>query len=218
MGKARQEHKRAGREAAKSATVALSPEMIAARTELAQSIRDIEGSVVKLSDAVVGHTIAIARILGAARPHFKHGEWGQWLASEFKWSARTSARYWSVYKLMTKVPYLNKLKLSVSVLYLLAELRSHMNYENPITAFAQIIALARTQRVTVEMAQEIIKPTVHTSKNGKARPVLTPRGAAFERTNATALSGNEDHEHREERSHYQVRIGRVQVGAGDAAG
>ena len=132
---------------------------IADKAVLAQQIRDIEGAGIKLSGVVVEHTIAIAKILGGARPFFKHGEWGQWLKSEFKWSDRTSARYWSVFKLTEHVADLDQLQISVSVLYKLAELRATASKND---AFDKIVALARTQRVTVDIAEDIISEMMRT--------------------------------------------------------
>jgi hypothetical protein len=133
---------------------------------IADSIREIEACNTQLSDKTVGNVIAIAKCLGAVRPVFKHGEWGPWLASEFKWSARTSARYYSVFKLSEDVTDLTQLNISVSVLYVLAELcPRRFQYIRWMDQFNKIIALARTQRVTKEMTEEIISPT---------KPELTP--------------------------------------------
>jgi hypothetical protein len=149
---------------------------VAELASIAESIREIEACNIQMADKTVANVLMIAKCLGAARPHFKHGEWGPWLESEFKWSGRTSARYWSVHKLTTKVPDLDRLKISVSVLYLLADLNASklLGYDGPRGAFTDIIALARTQRVTVEMAQGIIKPTERYNTNGKSVPKLTP--------------------------------------------
>lgn len=64
---------------------------------VAESIREIEACNVALATKTVANVIAIAKYLGGTRSHLPHGEWGPWLAREFKWSARTGARYWSVY-------------------------------------------------------------------------------------------------------------------------
>jgi Protein of unknown function (DUF3102) len=154
--------------------------IVAEMKPVAESIRELEASNVKLATATVTNVIAIAKLLGDARSNFKHGEWGSWLASEFEWSARTSARYMSVYGLTKRVPDLDQLNISVSVLYLLAELpKRFLSFEKPREMIAEIIALARTQRVTVEMAEGILHP-LRRHPNGNSnefvvKPELTPQ-------------------------------------------
>jgi hypothetical protein len=155
---------------------------------IADDIRETEARNVKMAETTVANVIAIAARLGEARPHLKHGEWGPWLASEFKWSPRTSARYWSVYNLSKTVPDLDKLNISVSVLYLLAEMHAskRIGFDDARGTFAKIIVLAREQRVTIEMAGAIIHPMRFTSEIaaptltdiGFSKPVLTPREKA----------------------------------------
>jgi hypothetical protein len=132
---------------------------------VADAIRAAELVNIEMANKTVANVVWIANSLGGARLYFKHGQWGNWLRSEFKWSDRTSARYWSVYKLSKVVADLDQLKISVSVLYLLADLnaRKRFDFDNPRDALTKIIVLARTEHVTVERAQSIIKPTfVHT--------------------------------------------------------
>jgi len=141
--------------APKFATVAkLTPEELAG---VADSIRALEADNVGLSDKTVANVITIAKHLGDVRESFGWGRWLPWLKTEFNWSLRTSSRYWSVYQLMQiggPVRDLDQLKISVSVLYLLADLR----LKNP-NALAKIVALARAERVTVERAKELMVPS-----------------------------------------------------------
>lgn len=88
--------------------------------EVANAIRELEAENVGLSNKTVANVVEIAKHLIFVRPLFRHGQWGPWLRAEFAWSERTSARYWNVALLSRKLADLADLKVSVSVLYLLA--------------------------------------------------------------------------------------------------
>jgi hypothetical protein len=178
-GKARVQAKRDAKPIRKYGTAEEKNATVAEIASIAVSIREIEACNVALATKATSNVIAIAKILGGVRPCFKHGDWGPWVEAEFKWSPRTTARYMSVYKMALKVPDLDQLNISISVLYLLAELRSSqtMKYNQPQEKFAEIIALARKQRVTMEMAHAILQPHVASRMEPVTKwkpPELTP--------------------------------------------
>jgi|SRR5215475_771953 len=63
------------------------------------------------------NAFAIGALLAEARENAEHGEWGDWLESEFDWSEETARNYLAVHGLTVKFPTVRDLPLPMRVLY-----------------------------------------------------------------------------------------------------
>jgi hypothetical protein len=101
----------------------------------------------RLEKQTIGNVIETGRLLTEARALIKHGDWRPWLKANFEWSLRTATRFINVYQLSREMD-LSALNISLSALYLLADLKSrNKSY--------QIVEAAKIRRVTLEIAQNI---------------------------------------------------------------
>lgn len=107
----------------------------------------IAAQIKRLETQTIGNVIETGRLLSEARALIKHGDWRPWLKANFEWSMRTATRSINVYELSTQVE-LSALNISLSALYLLADLKS------PVERY-QIVEAAKTRRVTFGIAQNI---------------------------------------------------------------
>jgi hypothetical protein len=107
----------------------------------------IVAQIKRLETQSIGNVIETGRLLSKAHTLTKHGDWRPWLKANFEWSPRTATRFINVYQLSILVD-LSALNISLSVLYLLAELKSQTQRD-------QIIEAAKNRRVTFEIAQNI---------------------------------------------------------------
>src|SRR4030095_14565915 len=71
--------------------------------------------------------IEIGYLLIEAKAQCQHGQWLQWVYSEFEWSVDTAQRYIKVAELSSKFRILRNLKLGATTLYDLAD---HENQED----------------------------------------------------------------------------------------
>jgi hypothetical protein len=107
----------------------------------------IAAQIKRLEKQTIGNVIETGRLLSEARALIKHGDWRPWLKANFEWSRRTATRFINVYELSSQID-LSALNISLSALYLLADLKSPVKRD-------QIVEAAKTGRVTFEIAQNI---------------------------------------------------------------
>jgi len=85
-----------------------------------QNIRPLDEIAVDINRLASGNIIEIGQLLTEARDQCEHGEWLNWLSTEFAWSADKAERCIKVAKLVAKFRNLRNLNLAATTLYQLA--------------------------------------------------------------------------------------------------
>lgn len=126
-------------------------------TAIAKAIKAVE------KKRYIGGAIEIGKLLHEAREQCEHGEYMDWLKSNFSWSHDTSRRYRDVYELSQNPQFADfaKWDISLSALYRVAILLKDEEDDPDFRAagFA-IIEAAKQGRVSCKMAIEIEQTTI----------------------------------------------------------
>jgi hypothetical protein len=119
----------------------------------------IADQIKRLEKQTIGNVIETGRLLSEARTLIKHGDWQPWLRANFEWSLRTATRFINVYQLSIEMD-LSALNISLSALYLVADLKSQGKRY-------QIVEAAKTRRATFEIAQSICSASGEAIRSGR---------------------------------------------------
>lgn len=154
----------------------MAPSKTKTNTRLPEIAREIKA--IERKD--IGNVIEKGRLLQEAANQCGRGEYMKWLKSEFGWSHNTALRLRSVYDLNRQIGDLDKLNISISAVYLVADLlRDHGGkYEGADQDRARdqavgmaIIEAAKIGRVSYRMALVIIEHHKEPAKPEPAAPV-----------------------------------------------
>lgn len=98
--------------------------------------------------------IDIGNLLLEAKAQCEHGQWLQWLYSEFGWSSTTAERYMKAADLASKFHILQNLRLAATTLY---ELADHEPEEDLPEIIEELAKHATKSRLAPRDAKRVIK-------------------------------------------------------------
>jgi hypothetical protein len=93
------------------------------RTKRNRDLNSICREIKKIEKGNIANAVKTGDLLEQAFQQCEHGQWGDWLQDNFRWSTTTAQRYRDVFALSQNPQFgdFSKLDLSVSALYLAAE-------------------------------------------------------------------------------------------------
>jgi hypothetical protein len=118
-----------------------------------RTLAQISQKIKKLEKRTIQNVIEIGKLLHEASEKCEHGEYKNWLKSEFSWSDQTALNYRHVYALTQKPNSLDfaQLNISISAVYFIARMLKD-GQELYQAAAKAIIAAAKKDRVTYPIA------------------------------------------------------------------
>jgi hypothetical protein len=116
-----------------------------------RTLAQISTRIKALEKRTLQNVVETGKLLEEAADKCEHGQYREWLKTEFGWSHDTARNYRSVYAFAqkTNISSFDRVNISVSALYLVAAMDDD-------EAAKAIIKAARRGRVTYRMAREII--------------------------------------------------------------
>jgi hypothetical protein len=134
-----------------------------------RSLDTIAKEILKRERSTIANVIAIGRLLVEAEGQCEHGEFMDWIRTNFEWSHQTSLRYRRAFELSQNQHRVDfgTLNISQSALYYAADLSlSSRNSEPDELALrakvqAAIIKTAKKQRVSLAVAKDIFNSIKH---------------------------------------------------------
>jgi hypothetical protein len=129
-----------------------------------RSLETIAKEILKRERSTIANVIAIGRLLIEAEGQCEHGEFMDWIRTNFEWSHQTSIRYRRAFELVQNQHSVDfsVLNISQSALYYAADLSLSSRNSDPdalaVRAKAQmaIIKAAKKQRVSLAIAKDIL--------------------------------------------------------------
>jgi hypothetical protein len=132
-----------------------------------RSLKAIAQEILKHESNAIAGVIAIGGLLVEAEAQCQHGEYMPWLTANFQWSHQTSLRYRRLFQLTQNQHSVDfgALNISLSALYYVADCPKGHGIdrfgeaigEMIAGAMAAIIEAAKTQRVSLSIAQNIFR-------------------------------------------------------------
>jgi hypothetical protein len=138
----------------------------------------ISKKIKALEKKSIANVIEIGKLLHQASEQIEHGDYMDWLKSEFGWSHQTAYNYRNVYALSQNSKILNfdKLDISISALYLVAKIMNHDPPDEIAVACATaVIDAAKRKRVSYTMARYIIDKNTPESAPEPSPAVVAPK-------------------------------------------
>lgn len=138
------------------------PSVYASLNGHASEVRSLADRIRSSLGSVVEEAIDIGRSLLRAKELLAHGQFGEWLHEEFRWSDRTARRYMAIAERFGKSDNVSDLSLSVMV-----ELASS---SVPESAVSEVVEKSqRGEVVSVKAAREVVRR--HVEPSVKKEPV-----------------------------------------------
>jgi hypothetical protein len=141
-----------------------------------RSLETIAKEILKHERNAVASVIAIGGLLVEAETQCEHGEYMPWLTANFQWSHQTSLRYRRLFELTQNQHSVDfeALNISLSALYFVADCPKGIDpfglaFDG---AMAAIIEAAKTQRVSLSVAQSIFRETIRLPKPADDQPQI----------------------------------------------
>lgn len=130
--------------------------------------------------------VEIGRLLSECKGRLPHGEWGQWLKSEFGWSERTALRFMQCHKLAKsdKLSDLKNLSIDASALYLLAAPKTPQAVRDDVVSRARA-GEPITRKVVMQVREETLQIKVPHYKRSEETITLTPKYLTSDATRRT---------------------------------
>jgi hypothetical protein len=122
-----------------------------------RTLPQIAKAIKALEKKTIQNVVEIGKLLEEASKKCDHGQYREWLKTEFGWSHDTARNYRSVYNFTqkTKISSFGKLNISISALYLAAKLTLNEHWPPHQAAGKAIIKAALKERVSYSMAKAI---------------------------------------------------------------
>jgi hypothetical protein len=86
-----------------------------------KNIKSLDAIAVEINQLTRRNIIDIGELLLEAKDQCEHGDWLEWLDSEFDWSPTTADRYMKAATLSSKFPNLKNLNIAATTIYALAD-------------------------------------------------------------------------------------------------
>jgi hypothetical protein len=112
---------------------------------------------VEINQLARGNIIDIGKLLLEAKAQCEHGEWLEWLDSEFDWSVTTAERYMASAELVAKFPTVGNLNIAPSTIYALAD-REDDDQDLP-AIIDELAKHATEKRLRARDAERLIEET-----------------------------------------------------------
>jgi hypothetical protein len=118
-----------------------------------KNVQSLDTIAEKIHGLERANIIDIGDLLLEAKAQIDHGDWLDWLRSEFEWSVNTAERYMKAAELRSKFSNLGNLRLAKGTLYRLAD---HDNDEELPTIIAELAKHATKTRLRPHDAERVI--------------------------------------------------------------